>query len=96
MPENEIALPNIPHASVTLNERNRVVIRMNPGWVFWDRQDYIDENGDMYEPKPSEIGYSRYAVYSPTYDYSTFVVVAESDVPPNQIYGMSNPPVVTE
>lgn len=96
MPENEIVLPVIPHADVSLNIYNRVVIRMDPGWVFWDRQDYIDENGDMYEPEPSEIGYSRYAVYSPTYDFSTFVVVAESDVPADQIYGMPNPPVGTE
>lgn len=91
MPENEIVLPNIPHASVTLNERNRVVIRMDTGWVFWDRQDYVDENDNVYDPDPSEIGYSRYGVYSPNYDFSTFVVVAESDVPADQIYGVSNP-----
>lgn len=96
MPENEIILPNIPHATVTLNERNRIIVRMDAGWVFWERIDYTDENGNMYEPDPSEIGYSRYGSYPASYDFSTFVVVAESDVPPNQIYGLPNPPVVTE
>ena len=88
-------LPMIEHATVTLNERNRVVVQMDDGWVFWRRDLYIDENGEMYEPAPENILYSRYGVFSPSTDFTLFVVVAESDVPADQIFSDTTPPSVT-
>lgn len=84
-------LPVIEHATVTLNERNRVVVQMHEGWVFY-RLDIFPEG-----TPPEDIAYSRYGVFSLEYDYSNFVVVAESDVPANQIYGDTpTPPTETE
>jgi hypothetical protein len=74
-----VVIPNVTHATATLNQWNRVVLRMNDGYVFWDRNDYRDENGEMYEPTSEEIGYSRYGVFSPETDFSTFVIVKEDD-----------------
>lgn len=85
-----VVIPNITHATATLNQWNRVVLRMNDGYVFWDRNDYRDEKGEMYEPTPEEIGYSRYGVFSQATDFSTFEEAAESDVPANQIFGSGN------
>ena len=96
MPENEIIVPDIPHADVSLYAGVRIIVRMDLGWVFWDRRDYTDENGNMYDPDPSEIGYSRFGIYPVSYDFSTFVVVDESTVPSNQIHSSPNPPVITE
>jgi hypothetical protein len=78
---SNIVLPNIEQAKVTLNENGRVVVRMNDGFVFWDRNDYKDENGEMYEPTPKEVGFSRFGIFSPETDFSTFVVIAESEIP---------------
>ena len=78
---NEIVLPKIEHAKVTLNERGRVVIRMDDGWRFWRRNNYLDENGEMREPTPAELVCARFGVFSPTTDFSLFVVIAESDIP---------------
>jgi hypothetical protein len=83
-------LPTIAHADVSFNQWNRVVIQMHDGWVYWDRDVFgRDENGNFIEPeKPEDISYFRYGVYSPTYDFDNCsVVVAESEVPENQIFG---------
>ena len=96
---SEIILPTIAHATVTLNVRNRVVIQMDEGWVYWDRNDFgKDENGNYIEPEnPEDISYFRYGVYSPTTDFDgCIVVVAESEVPENQIFGTVTSPTVTE
>lgn len=84
-----ITLPNIPHADVSLNERNRVVIQMHAGWVFWDTTDF-GTGEDFVEPFPQDIFYYRYGVFSPQRDFSTIVVVDETTVPANQIHGGSN------
>ena len=94
---SNIVLPTIPHATVTLNVRNRVVIQMDDGWVYWDRDVFgRDENGNFIEPEnPEDISYFRYGVYSPNYDFDAcIVVVAEEDVPSNQIFGVTNKPEV--
>jgi hypothetical protein len=83
------ALPVIEHATVTLNERNRVVVQMHDGWVFY-RLDTFPQG-----TPPEDIAYSRYGVFSLEYDYSNFVVVAESDVPADQIFGDTTPPTET-
>ena len=96
---SDIILPTIPHATVTLNVRNRVVIQMHEGWVYWNRAVFgRDENGNFIEPEnPEDISYFRYGVYSPTFDFDNcIVVVAESEVPENQIFGTVMPPTVTE
>lgn len=96
----DIILPVIPHADVTLNPRNRVVIQMHDGWVFYDRidyQDYVDDDGNPREPYPDEISYFRYGVFSPTSDFANrIVVVAESEVPADQIYSVEQPKPETE
>ena len=88
---SEIVLPSIEHATVTLNERNRVVIQMDDGWVFYDANSYLDLTdhfGNPRDPYPYEIAYFRYGVYGPTTDFDNrIVVVAESTVPENQIFG---------
>lgn len=92
---SEIILPTIEHATVTLNVRNRVVIQMDEGWVFWDRASFgTDENGNFIEPDaPEYISYSRYGVYAPNTDFDArIVVVAESEVPADQIFGNATPP----
>jgi hypothetical protein len=62
---------------------------MHDGWVFYDRRDYTDENGDFREPELDEISYFRYGVFSPANDFDAIiVVVAESDVPADQIFGV--------
>lgn len=84
----EIILPTIPHCNVHwLNDKKiTVVLDMNDGWVYWDRRDYTDDDENIIEPDPSEIGYSRSGNYPSSYDFSTIVVVAESEVPANQIH----------
>lgn len=85
-------LPNIEHATVTLNPRNRVVIQMDDGWVFYRKDSYP-------EGTPAEdICYYRYGVFAPRTDWSFLVIVDESTLDPDQIYGLPNPgqPVVTE
>ena len=86
---NNNVLPVIEHATVTLNERNRVVVQMDEGWVFY-RLDMFPEG-----TPPERIAYSRYGVFSLEYDYSNFVVVSESDVPADRIFGGTTPPTET-
>ena len=68
-------LPEIEHANVTLNERNRVIIQMHEGWVFYRLDVFPD--GAPTEKK----AYSNYGVLSLDYDYSNLVVIAESEIP---------------
>ena len=92
-------IPVIAHADVSLNQWGRVVIQMHEGYVYWDRNDFgKDENGNYIEPEnPEDISYFRYGVYSPTTDFDNcIVVVPESEVPENQIFGTVTPPTVTE
>ena len=76
-----IILPNINHANVTLNERNRIAITMDEGWVFWDKEHYDkDENGNFTQPLPEEIICFRYGVYAPDTDFNNrIVVIAETE-----------------
>lgn len=91
-------LPVIAHADVSFNQWGRVVIQMHEGWVYWDREHYeIDDEGNYITPEADEIQYFRYGVYSATTDFDArIVVVAESEVPENQIFGNVTPPTVTE
>lgn len=90
-------LPIIPHATVTLNAYNGMVIQMNEGYVFYDLNDYsdlTDEEGNPREPYPEELSYFRYGVYPRSISNeeleSRIVVVAEADVPAEQIFGTGN------
>ena len=87
-----MSLPTLEHATITVNPVGRYNLIMDDGWVFWDRNDYRDENGDYYTPPDEELCYWR-AMYNlaTTTDFAArFVVVAESDVPANQIFGDDN------
>lgn len=72
---NNNTLPVIEHATVTLNEWGRVVAQMDDSWLFY-RLDIFPE-----KTPPEEIAYSRYGVFPLNYDFSNFVVLAESDIP---------------
>ena len=82
---NIITLPNgntlsIPHIHLELNERNRVVMRLESGWVFYDSDSYpvgTPEEG---------ICYYRHGVYSPDYDFTLIIVVDETTISADQIY----------
>lgn len=88
---NTITLPNgnalsISHIHLELNVRNRVVMTMESGWVFYDLR-------DCPEGTPAEeICYSRYAVYSPDYDFNNIIVVDETTVDAEQIYDNGDKP----
>lgn len=92
------------HADISLNEWNRVVVQMHDGWVFWRRdmfpnpetgEFYDPETGEMYEPSPEELAYSRYCVCSQSTNFDLFVIVDESTVNPDQIFGSTIPPTET-
>ena len=89
-----MSLPYIPNATVNLTAYGRVEIIMNDGYVFYDRDNYADltdEDGNPREPLPEEISYFRYGVFSPATDFANrIVVVAESDVPADQIFGIGD------
>lgn len=88
-----MSLPNIEHTTVTLNERGRVIVQMDAGWVFYDKRDYVDMNGEQYTPSYEEISYFRYGVFSPQTDIeNVLVVVDETTINPDQIYGDVKPP----
>jgi hypothetical protein len=90
---SEITLPNIPHATVTLNVRNRVIIQMDDGYVFVNMANYddlTDDDGNPREPLPEELSYFRWGSFSPATDFTRFVVEAETDVPADQIFGLGN------
>lgn len=88
-----MSLPTIANATVTLNAYGGIVIQMNNGFVYYDRENYADltdEEGNPREPLPEEISYFRYGVYPRSISNeeieSRIVVVAESEVPANQIF----------
>lgn len=63
-----MTIPTILHADVSLNERNRAVIRMHEGYSFYDRQSYDGIETD-------EITLSKYAVFAPDTDFDARIVV---------------------
>ena len=75
---------------------NRVNVAMKTGYVFYDLADYeglTDEEGNPREPYPEEIAYSRRLFNtSVNRDFSTIVIVPESEVPADQIFGTVTPP----
>lgn len=89
-----MSLPYIANATVQYNKWGRVEIIMNDGYVFYDRDnyaDFTDDEGNPREPYPEEISYFRYGVFSPATDFDNrIVVVAESDVPADQIFGIGD------
>lgn len=92
-----MSLPNIEHATVTVNAAGGIEIRMLAGWVFYDRDnyaDFTDEEGNPREPLPEEICYFRFICFPPSITAeqieSRIVVVAESEVPADQIFSTGN------
>lgn len=80
-------LPTIAHAQTSFNEWGRVVIQMDDGWVFYNLNSYP-------EGTPAEdICYSRYGVYPADYDFTKIIVVDETTINSDQIYGVSDKPV---
>ena len=96
-----MSLPTVEHATVTLNRYGRIDFVMDNGYVFYDLADYAgytDDEGNPREPYPDEISYSRAGYSYPlNYDFSTIRVVAETEVPENQIFGNNPiPPTIIE
>lgn len=85
MSTKDYTLPTIEHATVTLTQYGRVEVRMDDGWVFYLLDSYP-------EGTPAEdICYYRYGVYSPQRDFdNTFIVVDETTIDSNQIFGKGN------
>ena len=87
---NTIILPNgntltIPHANLLLNERSRVVVTMESGWVYY-RLDTYPEGTPV-----EDICYFRYGVFSPLTDIENIlVIVDETTVDAGMICGTGN------
>ena len=80
-------LPTIAHAETSFNEWGRVVVQMNDGWVVYRLDSYP-------EGTPAEdICYFRYGVFSANYDFTNIVVVDETTINADQIFGVSDKPV---
>lgn len=76
-----MTLPNIEHATITVNSWNRIIIQMDQGWVYWDRNHLgTDDEGNFITPNsPEEITYFQYGVYSPDTDFNARIVVVEQN-----------------
>ena len=90
-------LPNIEHLTAVINKYGATAITADEGYVFYDKNDYLnltDDEGNLREPFPEEILYSRYIVFPPSVSAaeieSRLVVVPESEVPADQIFGTGN------
>lgn len=87
---NTITLPNgntlsIPHIYLELNERNRVVMQLETGWVFYNL--YIYPEGTATE----DICYFRYGVYPADYNFDYIVVANETTVNADQNFTIVTP-----
>lgn len=89
-----MSLPTIANATVQYNRYGNVEITMNDGYVFYDRENYADltdEDGNPREPLPEEICYFRFICFPRSVSNeeieARIVVVAEADVPADQIFG---------
>lgn len=82
-------LPIIEHATVFYNQYGSITVQMDSGYVFYRADIFPDET-------PAEdIAYSRRGVFQTDFDFSNIIVVAESDVPADQIYGSTTPTTET-
>ena len=89
-----MSLPNIKNVTATLRPSGAIAVTANDGYVFYDRanyEDYTDENGNPCEVPAEEICYFRYIVFGKSVTAeeieSRLVVVPESEVPADQIFG---------
>lgn len=89
-----MSLPTIEHANTYVNRNGATVVEMHSGYVCYDRNDYADltdEDGNPREPLPEELSYFPAKYYAPSVTAeeieARIVVVAEADVPADQIFG---------
>ena len=82
-------LPIIEHATVFYNQYGSITVQMYSGYVLY-RADLFPEGTPA-----EEIAYSRRGYFPTDFDFSCIVVVPESDVPADQIYGDVTPPTKT-
>ena len=89
-----MSLPNIEHVTATTRPSGATALTADEGYVFYDKNVYsglTDENGNPRDPRPDEISYFRYKVFAASVTAeqieARIVVVAESTVPENQIFG---------
>ena len=77
-------LPTIAHATVTENERGRIVVQMDDGWVYYRLDSY------PVGTPAEDICYFRYGVFSPQTDIENIlVIVDETTIDAEQIYGVN-------
>lgn len=89
-----MSLPNVEHTTAAKTPLGATEVTANDGYVFYDRanyEDYTDENGNPCEVPAEEICYFRYIVFGKSVTAeeieSRLVVVPESEVPADQIFG---------
>lgn len=82
-------LPTIEHTTVSYNQYGGITVQMDSGYVFY-RSDLFLEGTPA-----EEMAYSRRGYFPTDFDFSYIVVVADSDVPANQIYGSTTPQTKT-
>ena len=82
-------LPTIEHATVSYNQYGGITVQMDSGYVFY-RSDLFPEG-----TPEEEMAYSCRGYFTISFDFSYIVVVADSDVPANQIYGSTTPQTKT-
>lgn len=92
-----MSLPNIEHITATTRPSGATAITADEGYVFYDRNNYTDltdDEGNPRDPLPEEMLYFRYKVFPASVTAeeieARIVVVAESDVPADQIFGTGN------
>lgn len=78
-------IPNIPNTTITEFGTTHWKIVANEGYVFYCLSSYPEDT------PPEDIAYSRFGYFSKSwgaeYLENDIVVVPESEVPENQIYG---------
>lgn len=78
-------LPTIEHATISYNQYGGITVQLDSGYVFY-RSDLFPEG-----TPEEEMAYSRRGYFTISFDFSCIVVVAESEVPADQIYGNVTP-----
>ena len=94
-------LLNIEHITATTRPSGATAITADEGYVFYDSYNYrdlTDEEGNPREPLPEEILYFRYKVFARSVTAAEIedrlVVLPESEVPADQIFGTGNDHVI--
>jgi hypothetical protein len=89
---NTITLQNgntlsIPHIHLELLDDGWVTLQTESGWVYYRLDTYPEGT------PADDICYYRFGAFSANYDFTNIVVVNETTINSDQIYGTGNEPV---